>query len=223
MKLHTLKKLVLLSLLTPAICMGESADSTAELSRGEQSLKDLKEGNIRYIKNKASAPGNLTEVREYMENGQAPKAIIMGCSDSRVPPEIVFDHNLGDLFVVRTAGHVVSDIALASIEYAVEVLNVPLIVVLGHQNCGAVEATVVGKPVPGHISNIANAIEPTVLRLRDKPGNQLDNAVRGYTRDVVSQLNIAKPIVAEKVSDGEVLVVGGYYNLATGEVELLKQ
>ena len=112
-------------------------------------------------------PNQGVERRKELVEGQHPFAIILCCSDSRVPPEVIFDQGLGDLFIVRTAGNVFDNIALGSIEYAVEHLEVPLLVVLGHGQCGAVTATVEGGHAPGHISNVVEAIQPAVVKAYD--------------------------------------------------------
>ena len=198
------------------------AAETQTSDASQKALNNLIEGNKRFVSNEVTQVDNFDYIRKGLKDGQQPFAIIVGCSDSRVSPEVVFDYDLGQLFVIRTAGHVVDEIALGSIEYAAQYLNTPLIIVLGHQNCGAVAATVAGKPVPGSISSIANAIEPTVLKTNSMPGDPIDNAVHGYTNAVVKQLKIARPILAEKVKNGSLMIVGGYYNLETGVVDISK-
>ncbi|MHB8079768.1 MAG: carbonic anhydrase, partial [Candidatus Krumholzibacteriia bacterium] len=166
---------------------------------GEAAWQQLLAGNQRFV---AGAPtrahqdvGRRTEVA----NGQQPLAVIVGCADSRVPPEMLFDQGLGDLFVVRVAGEVVDDAALASIEYAVEHLGAGLIVVLGHERCGAVAAAVAGGEAPGHLSTLVKAIAPAVTVARGDPGDLNENAMRRHATLVASRLAASEPILAGKV------------------------
>jgi carbonic anhydrase len=181
-------------------------------------LDVLKEGNRRF------AQGRMIHEHQNMERlvevaqGQHPIAIIVGCSDSRVTPEIIFDQGLGDLFVVRVAGNVVDDQALGSIEYAVEHLHVGLVVVLGHDRCGAVAAAVSGADAPGHIQSIVEAIHPAVDIAKTEPGDLLDNAINENVRRVVEQLRTAQPILGEEVGAGHLRVVGARYLLDSGVV-----
>src|SRR5262249_5592987 len=149
---------------------------------------------------------------------QAPFAVIVSCSDSRVGPELVFDQGLGDLFVIRTAGEVLDDPGLGSIEYAVDHLHVPLVVVLGHERCGAVSAALEGGTAPGHIASLVTAIQPAVKASHGEPGDPLDNAVHTNVRDVVRRLKGAGPILSEAVHAGALKILGAYYDLDTGVV-----
>jgi carbonic anhydrase len=150
--------------------------------------------------------------------GQHPIAIIVGCSDSRVAPEIVFDQGLGDLFVVRVAGNVVDDHAIGSIEYAVEHLHASLIVVLGHDRCGAVQAAISGDDAPGHIQSLVESIRPAVEAAKSEPGDLLDNAINENVRRVVNQLQTSQPILGQEVQEGHLQVVGARYLLDGGSV-----
>ena len=163
----------------------------------------------------------ITEARGAGAKGQNPFAVIVGCSDSRVGPEMVFDQGLGDLFVVRTAGEVVDSAALGSIEYAVEHLGSSLIVVLGHERCGAVSAAVAGAKEPGHIAAVLKAIEPAVKQTKGNPGDPVENAVRAQALDVAKQLQEAEPILAERVQSGKLKIVAARYDLDTGKIDLL--
>jgi carbonic anhydrase len=154
--------------------------------------------------------------------GQHPFAIILGCADSRVPPEIIFDQGLGDLFVIRVAGNILDDAILGSIEYAVEELGTALVLVLGHERCGAVAATVKHAEVVGHISTLINAIQPAVDRAKNEPGDLLDNAVRANIELVVAQLKSSMP-VADLVLKNKLTVVGAQYNLKCGSVDLIAE
>lgn len=183
-------------------------------------LQRLMEGNDRYVQGKMK-PHDFIGERCSLALGQNPFAVIVGCSDSRVGPEIVFDQGLGDLFVVRTAGEVVDEAALGSIEYAVEHLGSTLILVLGHERCGAVSAAVVGGKAPGHIAAVLKAIEPAVKQAREKSGDLIENAVRAQAVEVARRLQNAEPILVERVRSGQLKIVAARYDLDTGKVELL--
>lgn len=151
--------------------------------------------------------------------------MILGCSDSRVPPEILFDQGLGDLFVVRVAGNIVDNAVEGSIEYAVEELRVPLIMVLGHEKCGAVKAAVdvveKGDQIPGKIESIINSIKPAVEKVKGKPGDLLENAIDANALMVVEKLKASRPIIAKFVEEGQSKVVGAKYELKSGIVRIL--
>jgi carbonic anhydrase len=189
-----------------------------------EAVSKLKEGNGRYISGNLQHPGQTTERRAELAKDQHPFAVILSCSDSRVPPEIVFDQGLGDLFVVRVAGNVIDDHGLGSIEYAVDHLGARLIVVLGHQSCGAVKAakeTIAAKgKAPGHIQSLVTAIQPVV---ETTAKDDLDTTVKANVKHVVQALRSSKPILKAKVDSGEVQVIGGYYSLDTGAVSLLDE
>jgi carbonic anhydrase len=220
--------LALASSALPAQEPGKAASSTAPVApppdaflTPDEALRKLMAGNARYVQNAASRPEQTPERRSQLTVGQHPFAVILGCSDSRVPPELVFDQGLGDLFVVRVAGNVLDDQGLGSMEYAVEHLHAPLIVVLGHSSCGAVKAAVSGEPAPGHIGAIVHALKPAVASTRGRPCDPVANAVNANIQRVVGQLKAAKPILAERIRAGTLKVVGGRYDLSTGTVELL--
>jgi carbonic anhydrase len=160
--------------------------------------------------------------RAELAKSQHPFAIILSCSDSRVPPEIVFDEGLGDLFIVRVAGNVLNDEGLGSIEYGVDVLGARLIVVLGHQSCGAVDAamkTIAAKgKAPGHIQSLVTAIKPVV---DSTPKGDLDTTIKANVKHVVDALRSSTPILKARVDSGDVQVIGGYYGLDTGAVTFL--
>ena len=187
-----------------------------------EAIAKLKEGNGRYASGKLQHPGQMTERRVELTKDQHPFAVIVSCSDSRVPPEIVFDQGLGDLFVVRVAGNVIDDHGLGSIEYAVDHLGARLIVVLGHQSCGAVKAakeTIAAKSkAPGHIQSLVTAIQPAVEATAK---SDLGATVEANVKNVVQALRTSTPILKPKVDSGEVQVIGGYYSLDTGAVTFL--
>ena len=211
-----------------------------------EAMSRLKEGNGRYASGKQQHPHessedrrllatnsyenaslifpDMTKRREELTKSQHPFAIVVGCSDSRVPPEIVFDQGLGDLFVIRVAGNVIDDHSLGSIEYAVDHLVVRLIVVLGHQRCGAVKAakeTIAAKTkAPAHIQSLVTAIQPAVeATLKD----DLEATVEANVKNVTQALRSSVPILKPKVDSGELQVVGAYYSLDTGSVAFLDE
>src|SRR5438876_7329650 len=187
-----------------------------------EAISKLKEGNGRYAGGNLQHPGQTTGRRAELAKSQHPFATIISCSDSRVPPEIVFDQGLGDLFVVRVAGNVVDDHGLGSIEYSVDHLGARLIVVLGHQSCGAVKAakeTIAGKrKAPGHIQSLVTAIQPAV---EATARGDLEATVEANVKNVVQAVRTSTPILKPKVDSGEVQVIGGYYSLDTGAVTFL--
>jgi carbonic anhydrase len=200
------------------------APSTQKVTPDE-ALQRLLDGNKRFVANKMFHPNESLETRTKLATGQAPFAAILGCADSRVPPEIVFDHGLGDLFVVRVAGNIVEDAGSGSFEYAVEHLGTPLIVVLAHERCGAVKATVetvaAGGEAPGHIAELVRKLKPAVDKTKDVPGDKVDNAVRENAKRMAAELAGLEPILKEKVDQGKVKVVAMRYDLDSGAVELL--
>jgi carbonic anhydrase len=199
------------------------ADAPPAKVNPQEALQRLTDGNARFVSGQLShtTPEYVAEARGKVAQAQRPFAVIVGCSDSRVGPELVFDQGLGDLFVVRTAGEVVDEVALGSIEYAVEHLGSALIVVLGHERCGAVSAAVAHAQEPGHIAAVLKAIGPAVEETHGQPGDPVENAVRAQARDVAQQLQGATPILAERVQAGELKVVAARYDLDSGKVEWL--
>ena len=155
--------------------------------------------------------------------GQSPFAIVLTCSDSRVAPELFLDQGLGDLFVIRNAGNILDDLVIGSMEYAVEHLHVPLLVVVGHEKCGAVSAAVAGGEAPGHIRSVVEALEPAVEQAKNLPGDKVDNTVRANAQRVAEILTHVEPILKEAVDNGKLMVVTARYDLATGRLEILKQ
>src|SRR5436305_5799777 len=189
-----------------------------------EAISKLKEGNDRYTSGNLQHPGQTTERRTELANTQYPFATIVSCSDSRVPPEIVFDQGLGDLFIVRVAGNVINDEGLGSIEYSVDHLGTRLILVLGHQSCGAVKAareTIAAKgKAPGHIESLVAAIKPAVGATAK---DDLETTVKANVKNVVQALRSSTPILKPKVDSGDVQVIGGYYSLDTGAVTFLDE
>ena len=212
--------MVAMALLAASCASALAADSVSV--KPDEALKRLQSGNERFVAGTSTQTSKDAKRRAEVANGQKPIAVIVSCSDSRVGPEVVFDQGLGDIFVVRTAGEVVDDIGLGSIEYAVEHLGATLILVLGHERCGAVAATVAGGEAHGHVRAIVKAIQPAVTKTKGQPGDAVDNAVRAQVSAVVRQLQQAEPILAERVKAGKIKVVGARYDLDTGKVEVLE-
>jgi carbonic anhydrase len=184
-------------------------------------LADLKAGNERYVSGHPLHPHQTVARRQELASGQEPRAIILACADSRVGPEIVFDQGLGDIFVVRVAGNIADPDDIASIEYAAEHLHAPLLVVVGHEKCGAVAAAAAGGEAPGHLGVLVKAILPAVEKARGEPGDLVENAVRINVENVVAQLRSSEPILAHLVKEGKLQVTGAVYSLDTGKVAWL--
>jgi carbonic anhydrase len=216
-----------------------------------EAISKLKEGNGRFIAGNMQHPHESSDERAYIaknsyENAgmtflgmtaeeaakrraeltksQHPIAAIVSCSDSRVPPEIVFDQGLGDLFIVRVAGNVINDEGLGSVEYSVDHLDTSLILVLGHQGCGAVKAareTIAAKgKAPGHIQSLVTAIKPAVEATAK---DDLETTVKANVKNVVQALRSSTPILKAEVDSGKIQVLGGYYSLDTGAVTFLDE
>lgn len=211
-----------LSTMTMIWCANSVAFAQARISP-EESLIRLKEGNKRFVTGKSSRPRqDFSRIKEVAE-GQYPFATIIGCSDSRVPNEIIFDQGLGDLFIVRTAGQVSSYASWGSIEFAEEILGTKLIVVLGHTKCGAVNAAVGLPEVPGHIVTLINAIKPAVEKAKKTEStNLLDAAIRENVAMQVEQLKGLEPVLAKRVREGSIKIIGALYDLNSGEIEFFE-
>ncbi len=187
----------------------------------EEALQILKQGNERFVAGKLEHPNQTTQRREEVIPGQNPFAIVLTCSDSRTPPEIIFDRGIGDLFIIRTAGNIADDVAVGSMEIAVEEFGVPLIMVLGHQNCGAIKSAMKEADYSGCIPNIINRIKPAVQLAQGQPGNPQDNTAKSNVKLVVDQLKRSKPILSQGVEEGKLKIVGAYYWFDDGKVEII--
>jgi carbonic anhydrase len=189
----------------------------------DAALARLMEGNRRYQKGLARRHDFVAE-REALVGGQNPYAGVLSCADSRIAPEYAFDSSRGDLFVCRVAGNFVNPENIASFEFAVEVLKTPLLLVLGHESCGAVDSAISSiankTTLPGHLPSLVSALAPAVKAVAGKPGNELENATRENVRLGVEALKTATPLLSAAVNDKRVRIVGGIYRLANGEVEL---
>jgi carbonic anhydrase len=189
----------------------------------DEALKQLLEGNKRYAAGHTKSPNRSAARRAELASAQHPIAVVVSCSDSRVPPELLFDQGFGDVFVVRTAGNIVDSIALGSIEYAVDHLGTKLIVVLGHERCGAVTAALQGGEAPGNIKSVVDAIKPAVEKGKARHtghGEVLDTCIISNVKQVAEKIRTTAPILSEKVEDGMLKVVGAYYDLDTGMVDM---
>jgi carbonic anhydrase len=205
-----------------SLASGAPAGDTPAVS-ADEALKRLLDGNARFVAGTPTPPSHdgLLKRRSEVATTQHPFAVIVGCSDSRVGPEVIFDQGLGDVFVIRTAGEVMDAAGLGSIEYAVEHLGASLIVVLGHQRCGAVDAAVKGAHEQGHIADILSQIAPVVAETKGMSGDPLDNAVRANAIHVAKQLESTAPILSEKVHAHALKVLSARYDLDSGKVEIL--
>ena len=184
-------------------------------------LAELKAGNEHHATKHYQHPHQTAARQRELTTTQHPHATILSCADSRVAPEIVFDQGLGDLFDVRVAGNIAGDAEIASIEYAADHLGVPVLVVLGHQRCGAVTAATEPGEAPGHLPVLIAAIRPAVEQARGMPGDTIDNAVRINVENVVRQLTGSQPVLAGLTAAGRLQVVGAVYSLDTGKIEWL--
>lgn len=183
--------------------------------------REMTRGNERFVAGTPAHPRQDAEHRTALAGGQAPQAVLFGCSDSRLAAEIIFDKGLGDLFVVRNAGQVISDSVIASVEYAVAVLGVPLVVVLAHDACGAVQAAIDldspdAKPLPPHIAGHIAAIRPA---LRAAPSRDPEDVGRSHLEHTVAALVARSELITDAIADGTLAVVGANYRLAVGRAE----
>lgn len=186
-------------------------------------LAALKAGNQRHVSAKYTHPHETATYRQGLSAGQHPQASVLTCADSRVAPEIIFDQGLGDLFDVRVAGNVAGNDEIASLEYAAEHLHTPVIVVMGHQKCGAVSAAAEGGEAAGHLSSIITPISLAVEKARKMQGDVVENSVRINVANVVEELRTSKPVLSELVSEGKLTIVGAVYSLDTGKVTWLSE
>jgi carbonic anhydrase len=190
----------------------------------DASLERLEKGNNRYVEG-LSLRHDFKHEREALVGGQNPFAAVLSCADSRIAPEYAFDSGRGDLFVCRVAGNFATDEVIASMEYAVAVLGVPLILVLGHESCGAVEAAIKSlkddKALPGHMPSLVAGIAPSVQAVSPQGGDTLGKAIRQNVIGNVGKLGSATPILSAAVDQRKLRVVGGVYGLKDGRVEMM--
>src|SRR6476659_5064677 len=186
--------------------------------------KALKEGNERFVAGTPAHPSQSIADRARLANGQKPTAVVFGCADSRVAAEIIFDQGLGDMFVVRTAGHVIDSAVLGSVEYAVSVLNVPLIAVLGHDSCGAVKATVAalddGAVPGGYVRDVVERVTPSILLGRRDGLTRVDEFEARHVHETAIQLRARSTAIAERLDNGTLAIACLTYHLADGRAVL---
>ena len=208
------------TLIGAALCSAVAAAQDAVPSAAAV-LRELKAGNDHHTAKRYQHPHQTAARQRELTATQHPHAIVLSCADSRVAPEIILDQGLGDLFDVRVAGNVASDIELASIEYAASHLHTPLLIVMGHQRCGAVMAAAESGEAEGHLPSLLALIRPAVERAKAQPGDLIDNAVRLNVENVVRQVRGSTPVLAALVDGGALTVVGAVYSLDTGKVAWL--
>lgn len=196
-----------------------SAQNKKEITP-DAALKELLDGNDRFVKAKRRNPNQSLKRLQEVAKGQNPFASILGCADSRFPSEIVFDQGLGDLFVCRVAGNVATPEETGSLEFGSLVLGSKVIMVVGHEKCGAVDATIKGASVPGQIGSLLTAIKPSVEKSQGQPGDRLENACKANILAQVEKLK-ASPVLSGLIKEGKLKIVGGYYDLDTGKVSLV--
>jgi len=209
---------VLLSLIA-AVAIVFAADHPAASVNADDALAKLKEGNTRYVNSKISAAKPTAARRAETAQAQHPFAIILGCADSRTPPEIIFDQNIGDIFVDRNAGNLVDEHTLGTIEYAVEHLGVQLIVVMGHERCGAVQAAVAGGEASGHIQSLVRDIDPAVQAVRGQPGDTVHLAVAENARLMANRIRTEADFGGLA---NDVKIIPAVYDLESGKVDFAK-
>lgn len=186
----------------------------------EQALQALMKGNQRFVSGKLENPRrNMARLTEVAKS-QNPFAAILGCADSRVPSEIIFDQGFGDLFICRIAGNVATPEEIGSLEFGTLVLGAKVIMVMGHERCGAVDATIKGAQVPGQIASLLDAIRPAIKDSESQTGDRLENAIKANALYQVEQLK-KSPVISELIQNKKLTVVGGYYDLDTGRVTLV--
>ncbi|HIC41216.1 MAG TPA: carbonic anhydrase [Piscirickettsiaceae bacterium] len=192
-----------------------------EIVANNVNLRRLMEGNKRYVASHLIHPDQSSERRFELKHGQHPFAIILGCSDSRVPPEVIFDQGLGDLYVVRVAGNVLDQMIVASIEYAVLHVGVSLIMVMGHSQCGAVQATCTHDQLEGHLPSLTFALNAAFNKAKDQTGNLVENVTLANVELVTEELKQTGAHFPEMINEGKLTIVPAYYDIDTGKVEIL--
>lgn len=194
--------------------------ATPQSLNPDAALQKLIEGNQRFVEHKPQYPDQSAARLQEVAQAQHPFATILCCADSRVPTEIIFDQGIGDIFDVRVAGNIVTPETLGSIEYAVVLLGTPLLMVLGHERCGAVTAAVQNESLLGEIGSFVKAIKPAVKRVKDRPGDAVDNAVVANVQYQIERLKRSK-LLTEQIESGKLKIVGGRYDLDTGSVTMI--
>ncbi len=205
----------------PPLTVADAVTTKPQPISPDDALKKLMEGNKRFVEQKPIYPDRSLERLQLVAKAQFPFASILSCSDSRVPSEIVFDQGLGDLFVVRVAGNVATPETIGSIEFGTSVLGSQLLVVMGHKKCGAVTAAVKGDPLPGRIGTFVEDIKPAIARVTSKKGDLVNNVVIANVQYQVEKLKETSSILDKLMDDGKLKIVGAYYDLDTGSVNIV--
>ena len=187
----------------------------------DDALKRLMDGNQRFVQQKSEHPDQSPARMKDVAQAQHPFATVLSCADSRVTPEILFDEGIGDLFDIRVAGNIVTPEVLGSLEYAASILGTPVMMVLGHERCGAVTAAVQGERLAGHMDSFVKAINPVISKTKGEAGDPVDNAVIANVQYQIEKLKQSSTILSERSQDGKLKIVGGRYDLDTGEVTLI--
>jgi carbonic anhydrase len=197
-----------------------ASSATPKSLNPDAALQKLIEGNQRFVQHKPQYPDQSAARLQEVAQAQHPFATILSCADSRVPAEIIFDQGIGDIFDVRVAGNIATPETLGSIEYAVVLLGTPLLMVLGHERCGAVTAAVQNESLLGEIGSFVKAIKPAVTRVKNQPGDAVDNAVVANVQYQIERLKRSK-LLTEQIESGKLKIVGGRYDLDTGSVTMI--
>jgi carbonic anhydrase len=206
---------------TQQVAIADINPVNPNLVSANEAIKRLLDGNQRFITQKRQYPDQSLQRLRLVAKAQYPFAAILGCADSRVPTEIVFDQGLGDLFVVRVAGNVASDMAIGSLEYSTVVLGSQLIVVLGHKRCGAVAEAIKNEPLPGRIGFVVESIKPALTNVKLKTGNYSDDAVIANIQYQAEKLAKSSIILAKLLCEGKLKIVGACYDIDTGKVNII--
>lgn len=224
-RFHPLAKTLLAVFVLNSISCSRMNKKNEQESIAKDPLQVLMEGNKRFAEMKPVHPDEDVYRLRSVTREQHPFAVIVSCSDSRVSPELIFDQGIGDLFTIRTAGNIIGNVGLGSIEYAVEHLHVKLIMVLGHERCGAVDAFVQGGKAPGHIRDIIDSLkqEMEIKAIPYTDPNRLNDCVRANVEHGIRQLAAQSGIIREKIHEKELRIVGGRYDLDSLKVELIRQ
>jgi carbonic anhydrase len=213
---------ILICLASLLLILSCDVQTKKEIVQPSLPLDKLKGGNERFYKNTPAHPDESSARKDELENGQHPFAVVVSCSDSRVAPELLFDQGLGDLFIIRTAGNVIGDLELGSIEYAVEHLHCNLVVVMGHSNCGAVGAYLEshGEKHEDHIQHIVDYIgaEEEVKLVDSTSADKAFSAIKANAQHGVNLLKNSMPVLKPLVDKGELTIIGAYYNLEDNKV-----
>lgn len=212
--------LMLSMVLNANICFANHSDNLS----AQEALQKLIDGNERFVTLKEKHPDDTKERRREMLKGQHPFVAILSCSDSRVPPELIFDQGLGDIFEIRNAGNVLDEHVIGSIEYAVMHCGVKLIVIMGHQDCGAINATLSGKSETKYIKSLEDSIQPAIEECK-KHGHEVnsDNVVKEHVIQDINELMTQDTDLVKYMKENNVIIVPAYYHLDSGKVEFLNK